>query len=393
MHFLLVAVGSVGDVYPFFGIGHCLKQRGHRVTAIVNPYYESQVRDLQLEFLPLGTLEQQMAMVGHPDAWHPVKGWQVWMKLGGLAHMEELYEIVQQNYVRDQTAVLGSWGAVGARIAQERLGIPMATMYIEEDKFHSVHDTSVHANLGFLSPITRFRGRLGLPNQQHLANWMHSPLLTFGLFPDWWAPRQPGWPAQAVLTGYPLWDQSTQRELPDDVAEFVTGENPIVFTPGAVNLQAGRFFEESTKVCEELGVKAMFLTTYSELLPKQLPSNVRHWKYVPFGALLRHAALVVHHAGSGTMWQCLAAGVPQVVMPTMHFHYDNAMKLEQFGVGRSLPPRHFKQSRLADVLKQLLGSDATRKACDDVASRLQGLDPHKTICDHMEALLPQATGC
>ena len=219
-----------------------------------------------------------------------------------------------------------------------------------------------------------------------MANWIHSPLLTFGLFPDWWVAKQPHWPKQTVLTGYPLWDQSNRQELPDDVADFVEGEKAVVFTPGAMNLQAGKFFEESTRVCEDLDLKAMFLTTFGELLPKELPANVRHWSYVPFGALLPQAKLVVHHGGTGTMWQCLAAGVPQIVMPSMHFHYDNALLLEQLGVGRSLPPRHFKESTLKDLLSQLLGSQATREACNEVAERFIDVDPHKTICDHLERL-------
>ena len=162
MHFLLAAVGSVGDVYPFFGIGHCLQQRGHRVSLIVNPFYESKVRDLGLDFLSLGTLEQQEAMVSHPEAWHPLRGWQVWMELGGVAHMEELYDVVQQNYVAGETAVLGSWGAIGARIAQEKLGVPMATMYLEPDRFSSDQTSGF---IDRLSAIGEFRRRLGLPDQ------------------------------------------------------------------------------------------------------------------------------------------------------------------------------------------------------------------------------------
>ena len=33
-HFLLVPVGSHGDVHPFVGIGRALRERGHRVTMI-----------------------------------------------------------------------------------------------------------------------------------------------------------------------------------------------------------------------------------------------------------------------------------------------------------------------------------------------------------------------
>jgi Glycosyl transferases, related to UDP-glucuronosyltransferase len=46
------------------------------------------------------------------------------------------------------------------------------------------------------------------------------------------------------------------------------------------------------------------------------PDRVRVERYVPQTQILRHCAVVVSHAGSGTFLAALAAGVPQLCLPT-----------------------------------------------------------------------------
>lgn len=43
-----------------------------------------------------------------------------------------------------------------------------------------------------------------------------------------------------------------------------------------------------------------------------LPPHAHVAKYVPFSALFKHVAAIVHNGGVGTMSQALRAGVPQV---------------------------------------------------------------------------------
>ncbi|MEP3478180.1 MAG: nucleotide disphospho-sugar-binding domain-containing protein [Fuerstiella sp.] len=412
MHFMLVAVGSIGDVFPYFGIGEVLRGRGHRVFIVASPYYEDQIRELGLEFMALGTSEQHQDLLSHPDAWHPRKGWILWLRMGGLDLMEELYDVVKQNYAEGETIVVGSWAAVGARVAQEKLGVPMATLHIEPDRFRSIYDTAFlprHTLIRnsnplwlkrfqfwycdvivdqALAPLSKFRRRLGLPaHRRFIRDWFHSPQLSLGLFPDWWAPPQADWPKQTVLTGYPLWDKSENDQLPSDVADFVSGEKPIVFTPGALNQHAGKFFEESAAVCCEKKLKAVFITMHPEQLPSSLPDSVRHWSYVPFRPLLRETALAVHHGGTGTTWQCLAAGVPQIVMPLMHLHEDTAQRLKRLGTGETILPGKFNGRTLAAAIDRITSSVEIRSNCEAVQNRVRGSDPHQTICDALEKLL------
>lgn len=64
---------------------------------------------------------------------------------------------------------------------------------------------------------------------------MHSPQGVLGLFPDWFAPPQRDWPAKVTLTGFPLFDNASFRNVDEELEDFLAeGQAPIVFTPGSL---------------------------------------------------------------------------------------------------------------------------------------------------------------
>ena len=76
-HFLLVPVGSHGDVHPFVAIGKSLRELGHRVTMITSePFRDVAVRN-GMEFVPTLSSDEFSAMTHNPDLWHPKKGLKV----------------------------------------------------------------------------------------------------------------------------------------------------------------------------------------------------------------------------------------------------------------------------------------------------------------------------
>ena len=52
MKFLLLPVGSAGDVYPYVAIGSELKKRGHDITVVTNPHFEALIKAAGLRFRP-----------------------------------------------------------------------------------------------------------------------------------------------------------------------------------------------------------------------------------------------------------------------------------------------------------------------------------------------------
>src|SRR6185503_16801618 len=80
--------------------------------------------------------------------------------------------------------------------------------------------------------LTAFRTELGLPPVSRVFHeWVHSPCRVIALFPDWFGPPQPDWPAALRFAGFPQYDESDQQQLAPGLLRFLdAGEPPIVFT-------------------------------------------------------------------------------------------------------------------------------------------------------------------
>lgn len=224
------------------------------------------------------------------------------------------------------------------------------------------------------------------PVRRIMTRWWHSPQRVIGLFPEWFAPPQPDWPEQTVLTGFPLYDEAASVETDRKVDRFLdTGSPPVIFVPGSANRHASRFFAAAAEASHLRGSRAIFLTHYVEQVPKDLPEGVCHFDYAPLGRLLPRAAALVHHGGIGTAAQGLSAGRPQLVMPMAFDQHDNAQRLERLGVGCTLRPNKLKGKLVARLLDQLLESSAVNSRCIDLAGRLRTKRSITQTCDLIEA--------
>ena len=421
MRVLVVPVGSAGDVHPFVGIALALQARGHDVTVVTNAYFAPLIERVGLRLEPIGTVEQFDAITADPRLWHRVHGLGV-VAAGVAFGVEPLYRLIEREAARGDLVVVAHALAFGARVAQETLDVPLATVHLAPASFWSLRESPVLARgLGsinalprplkrgllaagdrmadrVLAPsVNRFRRELGLPPVRHIVSrWWHSPLRVVGLFPDWFAAPQPDWPPQASLTGFPLYDERGATAVPPHLDAFLdeahaAGDPPIVFAPGSGNRQAGGFFRAACDACRRLGRRGVLLTRYTEHLPAPLPSGVTHASYAPFSAVLPRAAALVHHGGIGTTAQALAAGRPQLVMPMTFDQPDNAARLRRLGVGRALSPRRFRGAAVARELRELLESAAVARRCAGAARRFDGIDPVGRTCQVIEGCARRAT--
>ncbi len=398
MHLLLTPNGTYGDLHPYLGIAEESRRRGHQVTFLCNPFYADLVKDAGFELVPVGTVSDLQQYWRHPDMWSRLRYWRLGLDYCALRPMRALYAAIRERYRPGETVVAGPGWSLGARIAQESLGVPYATVHLEPFWIRSLHRTAVMPPPMFTRdyvpriskrlqfwisdalftdrylgpPTNRFRAELGLPSaRRFLKSWWHSPQRVIGLFPDWFFPPQPDWPPQTRLAGFPIWDRRRLSEVPQDVAEFLdNGPPPVVFTPGTGNQQAERFFAVGAEACRMSGQRGMLLTDYPQQLPTNLPPGVKHFRYVPFTYLSRRIAVMVHHAGTGTAAICMAAGIPQIVMPMAYDQPDFAHCLQRLGVAVVVPPRRFTPQRLAAVIANVLRSARVADLCRRVAEKL-----------------------
>ena len=414
-HILLTPNGTFGDIQPFLGLADKLRERGHRVTFICNPYFRELIEQLDHELIPLGTEAELMEYWEHPDMWHSRRYWRLGLEYCAVRPMRELYDLVVERYIPGETVVAGPGWSFGARIAQEHLHIPLATVHLEPFWIRSLHRSPLMpppmltqtwvprvsrraqfwiADTFFIDrylagPVNGFRAELGLPPvNQFLKQWWHSPQRVIGLFPRWFQSPQPDWPSQLRQVDFPLWDRSEVTGLSDEVEAFLhDGTPPVAFTFSTGNRQAGDFYSIGIEACRRLGLRAMILTCHREQLPKSLPAHARHFDYVPLCHLKGRLAAVVHHAGTGTAAQCMRAAIPQVVSPMAYDSPDFARCLQQLGVARVLKPRNVSVGSLVKCLEDALAPSEIASRCAQVAQQFEGVDPFERFADQVEDLI------
>jgi rhamnosyltransferase subunit B len=415
---LLMTLGSHGDVHPFLGMGLALRERGHEITFATNGFFGPLVQRAGFSsFYPLGTAEEYRSLAGSDDLWHPRKGFRViFDSVGkGLAQLYDLAaEFVQTH---SDAVVVSSSLCLGARIAQDKLNFPMATVHLAPALLRSAIDPprlpgvfmprwiprSIKAGMFWVGDriavdpvvcptLNAFRASKALPPvRRPLNDWWHSPDRIIGLWPEWFAPMQPDWPGQTRLGGFPLYDEKGLEGMPPKLVEFLaSGDKPIAFTPGSAMWRGDSFFAASAEACRILGRRGIFLSRHGDHIPDVLPPGVIHIDYAPFSELLPQVAAVVHHGGIGTTSQGLRAGVAQLVMAMSHDQPDNVNRLRRLGVGQAISPAAYRGPAIARALAALLNSPAVAANCRMAASRFDDRDPFARTCELIEALQPAA---
>ncbi len=413
MHVLLAPVGSHGDVHPFVGLGLGLQARGHRVTLIASEMFEDLAQRHGFGFAASITRAEYERTIANPDLWHPKRSARVIFDDALMRKYLPIgYEHIRSRYVRGETVLVAGPLSLPARVAHDKLGIPLATVHLAPVGLFSAIDTPIYPTIRMrpwwpaplkrllfwagdrflLDPnmkpqLNEFRATLGLPPVRRvLGKWIHSPQLVLGLFPDWFG-HAPDWPAQVRTPGFIRYDQADGKPLAPEVEAFLgAGAPPVVFSFGSAMRTGGKYFEAAVEACAALGRRGLLLAKRTEQIPRELPPTVLQADYVPFSAVFPRAAAVVHHGGIGTTAQALAAGVPQVVMPMSFDQPDNADRLRKLGVARVVPAPRFTAQTLAAALQELFAAPAVPTACADLAARLRGTDPLGEACDSMEGL-------
>lgn len=414
MHFLLSALGSAGDVYPFIAIGQALQVRGHEVVLLASPWFRERIEAAGLGFAGIGELADYERIVASPDLWRPTRAFALLVRelLAGLPVACE----AARAHVRPDTVLVGSTLAWHLRLLQEELGNPAVTVHLSPmcifsgdapPRLPGLFPLDALPPAGarwlmrtveavFLDPLVaprldRIRARMALPPVRRvMSRWLHAPDRVIAAWPDWFAPPQPDWPSQVRISGFPMlarpradaWEPALAR-LEAFLAE---GPAPVGITPGSAMAHGRLFLRRALAACRTLGRRAVVITPYADQLPSPLPPGCLHLDYLPFEQLVPRLAALVHHGGVGTCAQALAAGVPQLVCAFAHDQFDNAARLERLGVGRRVA-LHAPQGPWTQALEALGGNPMVAESCGEMAARMMASpDATLQIAQQLEAL-------
>jgi rhamnosyltransferase subunit B len=414
---VLTTIGSLGDLHPYLAIALGLRARGHEAILATGECYRRKVEALGLGFRAVRPdcewVNNRRVMRRFMDPWL------------GMARLgrELLLPALRDTYTDTLAAVEGadllvSQVPLAARLVAEKTGLPWASTIHMPFFFFSGHDLPIPPlapnlfrslrclgpafwvplldctmrALRFLAkPWYRLRADLGLPpaTDRNPLGDSHSPALVLALFSKRLAEKQPDWPPQTVVTGFPLFDQDSTPGLPPELARFLDdGAPPLVFTLGtAVSVDAGAFFEHSVTAAKLLGRRAVLILKDPRNRPHSLPEGVAAFDYAPFSELFPRAATIVHHGGIGTTGLAMRSGRPMLVMPCAWDQPDNAERVARLGIARTIARHRYTPARVATELRPLLENPSYARRAAAVGEEVRREDGVGSACDALEELL------
>jgi rhamnosyltransferase subunit B len=419
LRILLAAWGSAGDVAPFIGVGRELRRRGHDVTLIALPVFESAAVRAGLSFQAVGTASifdrlASAELWSHDRPLGPETRSFLVDELPPV-RVDQYYDAIAERQHDGATVIVAHPRAIGAELAHLQLGVPLAVLELAPSGVSGISHPAWplptwvrglgtigrRAGWGYMrarqTVARRLRGAdfalaaADTAGRERVRKWRATrppgipkerlKRRTLGAWPSWFAPAQV--PAEVDLVGFVFQNEGDPARDARPADEAPSVARPIVFTTGSVAGSQREFFAAAVAAARMLDHPAVLVTRYADQLPRQLPSGVTHLEYAPFDELFRNAGAGVHHGGLGTV-------APQLAKPMARDQFDNSDRMEQLGVGRMIDDRGLRPSRLARALGELLSSPAVAERCAHWRAQVDPAAGATNAADRVESLARDA---
>jgi UDP:flavonoid glycosyltransferase YjiC (YdhE family) len=235
------------------------------------------------------------------------------------------------------------------------------------------------------------RARLGLPPVARLHGGLSTQLCIVGTFPQLEYPRE--WPSLTRVVGPLIW------EPPFGDVSAPPGSEPLVLIapstaqdPGQRLLRAGLagLAHEPVRVLAATNRRPADAIAgladgrshpdhrrAAEPPLPPVPANARLVDWISYGRTMPRSALVISHAGHGTVARALAAGCPVLAVPHSGDMGENAARIDWAGVGVRLPWRLLTPATLRLAVRRALADCSLARRARELAawaSRRDGAD-------------------
>jgi UDP:flavonoid glycosyltransferase YjiC (YdhE family) len=415
---VLTTFGSLGDLHPYIAVALGLRARGHEAVIATTRHYRQRIEARGIGFHAvrpdgpdLDADRDTMRLI--MDA---RKGSEYVVRELLMPVLAESYEDVLAA-ARGADLLVSHVLTYATRLVAEKKGIPWASSFLQPLGFFSAYDPPVLPQVPFLSKLRflgpgfhrplfwlakrscrswggvwhRLRAEIGLPptSENPLFEGFYSPSLVLAMFSPLFAGKQPDWPPQTAISGFPFAEQADGSGMSPELVGFLAaGPPPIVFTLGSsATLDARPFFEHSAAAAKLLGRRAVLIVGKDPAnRPASLPDDMVALDYVPFAELFPRAAAVVHPGGIGTTALGMRAGRPMLVMPCAHDQFDNAARVTRLGIARTVSRSRHRPAGVAAELRHLLDNPAYSQRASATGEGVRREDGVRAACDALEEL-------
>ncbi|MFZ0090829.1 MAG: nucleotide disphospho-sugar-binding domain-containing protein, partial [Solirubrobacteraceae bacterium] len=341
MRIFLGAFGQPGHAFPMLALGTELARRGHDVTYETWSRWRAAVQDGGMRFqaapeypvFPTGErpLSPYEAVVRATADTRP--------RLAAAAPDVVVHDILtlapalagELESVPVATLIPHVYPVGQPRFPPYALGARMPRTLLGQTLWRAL-DRPVRGGLDRgRAELNDARRRLGLPGVGAFHGGLSPRLTMVGTFPALEYPRR--WPAHVHVVGPLMW------EPPSEPVEPPPGRDPLVLVaPSTAQDPDHRLLRAA--VAGLAGEPVRVLATWNRRPlpgPVRVAANVRLTEWVSYAQTMPECALVICHAGHGTLVRALHCGCRVLAVPHVGDMAENAARVDWAGAGVRLP--------------------------------------------------------
>ena len=355
-----------GGSQPALGLGRRLAERGHSVRIFGPATYADRIAAAGCRLVPLPPACEFDPALGRRMEDQPEF-------LRRLFFGSELPEALAAELAAESTDVVVVDYLLRSLVClAEQLPVPSLLLIHTTFRFHGGAADDDAARRRWYEPVNAVRGRTGLhplaPGSDSvtvaLVRQAAGALVVLPREYDDW----PDPPAGVVHVG-PITEEaaSTGWNSPWPLDD----DRPlIVVSMGTTYMGHEQVLGRIMQALAGMEARVLVLTG-SEFAPAEIGSapGVHVRRYVPHAAVLPDAALVVTHAGTGTLMASFTVGAPVICIPLGRDQDSNARRVDELGLGTTLALTATPEQIRAATAKALTSApmhDAARRMADAI---------------------------
>lgn len=407
--FVLMTIGTRGDVQPFIALGKRL-QSSHRLYKVVlasHNEYRDWIESHGLEFRELaGNPTDLMKLCVNNGMfsvfflWEAIRNYKSWIK----DLLESAWIAAQDADVIIDTPIT----MAGFHIA-EKLGVPYFTsslmpwtitrefphpfassLWIDQPLVNKLSWRVMQGIFwnGIQPLVNSFRQKTLCLEKQTSGNWLNEKKICFLYsFSETIVSRPADWGPWIELCGYWFLDEPVSNWEPStQLVEFLDRTNDprkIVYIGfGSIIMpEWERVMEKLVESVQLARIKAVICMGWFDRLSRNPSSTTRDFNQlsatrsvyfdtsIPHDWLFPRLDAVVHHGGSGTTAAGLRFSLPTIVRPFFGDQFFWAKKITELGVGYQL--RDFQVEKFANLLRKVCSERRVKSNAARIGRRLR----------------------
>lgn len=414
MKYLLLAIGTRGDVEPFLAIGEKLLKKGHQVIASFPIQYASLAQESKLEFIGLD--KAFLEMVDGPIGKRVLGGeGSILERLKSFYQLWKLSINVNRKLFKQQHDIIETTQP-DFIIHSLKASVPLA--WGQENKGKSillspipcvVHPIQGKSSIGFrgkdygpflnklsyqllaYASIKNLRVYLKKilsekSSQSELLNVYKGEQAIFTVSPH--LINTSGLPKQARFLGYQERDKKQHWQPESNLEAFVENNPNFLFlTFGSMsNPYPRRKTEAFIEAFKKLKIPAIINTAGGGLMEiKDTPDSIFFTQSIPYDWVLPKATAVIHHGGAGTTHLGVKYACPSLIFPHIIDQYFWNNTLVDLGIGpKGIPVRKINTERVIPLIKDLWANELFKKNAQRIGQQLIEEDFDSDLIDLLE---------